>query len=261
MCIDIKKENDIRELINSRIRQCRISQQKLADQLGCTQAKLSLFLNSTEDKDSGLRIDELETLFNIFGIKTQTYLNRSKLAKDVAAALIKKTVTPELVKELPKDILAQISGYDSVKLFLDPGDPEEYQNLLNSGLIDEEIFYPWFNSMVRYLMIATADKDQKITISSTKKATEKLKEEASPYFQLLPESHVSDHNDSDYRVPNDSDYMAPCETYSEVGNNHISSSSEKGLSSVIPDLTIGLFSSILPAAAFLVIDLLTKKKR
>lgn len=147
-------KNDIRKLIASRLKLNRAKQTDLAKQLDSTQAKLSMFLSSNEERDTTLRTHELNKLFDILGINTYLYYNRIMFAKELASKLRDKGIKVKQLNKWNKYDLFMSTEDDRVMLFFDVDDEEHFNKIKESNLIDIENTFPYLRSIVQYHLLA-----------------------------------------------------------------------------------------------------------
>ncbi|MBO5016678.1 MAG: helix-turn-helix transcriptional regulator [Bacteroidaceae bacterium] len=137
----------LRDIVKQRLVLSGFSQNELAELVGCTPAQISLYLSGK----SSLNNELLEKILHQLDINLNVYSNRLDLAKRVAEELVGKKSPAEVVY-LSKTEMIQLSGIKEVKYLVDVKSAEEFNEAVNSGLIDADNYYVHFRMIVAHIL-------------------------------------------------------------------------------------------------------------
>ena len=143
---------NIVETIQSRVELMGMSQAQFAGLVGATPAQMSIFLR---DKGS-LSIKSLNKSLDLVGVNLDLYNRRVNLAKKVATYLLSKDVTS--IDNWTKSDLALFTHEKEITYLFDVKSKKEFDEIAETGIIDIESTFPYFQAMVSYYMSLDASK-------------------------------------------------------------------------------------------------------
>lgn len=136
------------DVVRDRLRIMGTSQKSVAEEMKISAQQFGRFL-----KEEG-RIDKesTEILLDIIGIDLLVYKRRTLLAIEIANTLLKLRF--KCIDFLDKDdIFILTKGKYDLKYFIDVKSVEEYNYILEQGVIDPESTFVYFKALVAYIMI------------------------------------------------------------------------------------------------------------
>lgn len=144
------------EIVTERLRLMGTSQAQIAKEIGTNPTQMGAFLKG----QGTLSSDVLERCLNLIGIDMSIYIERIHKAQMVADIIMEKGFTQ--IDNLTKKDFLYFTNMGSLKFLVDVSTVEEYEEILNGGLIDLESTFPYFKALVSYIVnIRNQDKMRK----------------------------------------------------------------------------------------------------
>lgn len=155
----------IESIIKQRMILAGLTQAKLANMSDCTANQMGIFF-----KGAGfLSKTSLEKCLNVLGIRLDIFSKRYILAQKAAEKLKGKDQLEILT--MPKAKMALVTGIPEIMCLFDVSE-SELDNIINSGIIDVEVTYPYFKAMVIHMKeIGSNPTPKKVEMSFSKLAS------------------------------------------------------------------------------------------
>lgn len=145
----IKKNGIIPSIIEERMKMMGISQNNFAKTIGATPSQLGIFLKG-DNMSASLPPQSLNAALSFVGIDMGQYMERIRLANEVADVLIDAGVSNIDSNVWTKEKLSDFTGIKKIKYFFDVDSKEDFDNILMSGLVDYESTFVHFKALVSY---------------------------------------------------------------------------------------------------------------
>ena len=155
----------IESIIKQRMILAGLTQAKLANMSDCTANQMGIFF-----KGAGfLSKTSLEKCLEVLGIRLDIFSKRYILAQKAAEKLKDKDQLEILT--MPKAKMALVTGIPEIMCLFDVSE-SELDNIVNSGIIDVEVTYPYFKAMVIHMKeIGSNPTPKKVEMSFSKLAS------------------------------------------------------------------------------------------
>ena len=172
---------NVNEVIKQLLPLTGMSQNQVADTVGISKSQLSQYLSGNASANK----DVLEKLLNLTGIHLDVYVKRTELATKVARKLKTAGVNGEVVKDMNKEDMARQSGCPEVECFFDVSE-EQLQRLLDSGLIECQVTFPYLKALVIIAMGLEEGQKGAINSKDVNRSWETIAKSAGIGAALLP---------------------------------------------------------------------------
>ena len=161
-----KSKSLLVRLIKDRINLFGGMYKSVAEKIGVHPVQLSKFLK--EEEEGPLSREALEKLIKEIGIDLGCYEKRVELAAKVEQKLNKMDIR---VSHLSKEHLISLTGFKEIAYFIEFKSEEERELFKDSGIIEKELSFDYFKTLVRlFEIIREKNKnEQEIRSSVTKK--------------------------------------------------------------------------------------------
>ena len=161
----------VSEIVANRLRLMGTSQAQIAKEIGTNPTQMGVFL-----KGKGKLSDEiLGKCLEVVGIDLSIYDARIIKATEVATLLLNKNITQ--LDQLKKEDFINLTGMKELMVLVDVDSIEAYNAILESKLVDPESTFPYFKSLVEYILniqIQSEKREIYELYQSTKKKVETI---------------------------------------------------------------------------------------
>lgn len=139
----------ISELIKKKMMYSNLTQANLAEKIGTSPTQLGLFLRG---EGASLPTKTLERCFELMEINLDTYSRLCDSALKVASILKSRGDDIEKVLRMSKSDIILLTNAVEVKYLIDITDEKEIDLLRETGIVDYQMTFPYYKSMVVFLM-------------------------------------------------------------------------------------------------------------
>lgn len=139
----------ISELIKKKLMYSSLTQANLAEKIGTSPTQLGLFLKG---EGASLPTKTLEKCFDLMEINLRTYSRLCDSALKVASILKSRGDDIEKVLRMNKSEIILLTNAQEIKYLIDITDEKEIDLLRETGIVDYQMTFPYFKSMVVFLM-------------------------------------------------------------------------------------------------------------
>lgn len=148
----------IHEIITYKLKMSGMTQANLARLIETSPTQLGNYLKG----QGSLTEKSLNKCFDILEINIERYKSIYQVAQNTSEILKKRGIGFDQVMRMTKIEIIHITEIEQIKQFIDVNSEEEYEDIIKYNIIDYQSTFPYFKSMVVYLMNA----GEKVTTKS-----------------------------------------------------------------------------------------------
>lgn len=148
----------INQVIGFKLKMSGMTQANLARLIGTSPTQLGGYLKG----QGSLTEKSLNKSFEVLEINVDRYKYLYETAQQASAIFKRKNIAFEQVMRMNKRNVISETGIEQIRWLIDVNSEKDYEDIINSKIIDYQFTFPYFMTMVVYFM----NSDDKITAKS-----------------------------------------------------------------------------------------------